>query len=56
MNPIVSEQCQFVIGVDTHAATHTVAVIAAATHATAPPRPGATARSAVPNLEGRVWR
>lgn len=31
MSPIVSEQYQFVIGVDTHAATHTLAVLVAAT-------------------------
>ena len=31
MTVIVSEQYQFVIGVDTHAATHTVALIAATT-------------------------
>jgi len=31
MSPIVSEQYQFVIGVDTHASTHTLAVLAAAT-------------------------
>jgi transposase len=30
MGPIVSEQYQYVIGVDTHAATHTFAVVAAA--------------------------
>lgn len=29
MGPIVSEQYQYVIGVDTHAATHTFAVLAA---------------------------
>ena len=29
MSPIVSEQYQYVIGVDTHAATHTLAVLAA---------------------------
>ena len=33
MSPIVSEQYEFVIGVDTHAATHTYAQIAAATGA-----------------------
>lgn len=33
MGPIVSEQYQFVIGVDTHASTHTFAVLAAATGA-----------------------
>ena len=33
MSPIVSEQYQFVIGVDTHAATHTLAVLCAATGA-----------------------
>lgn len=31
MSPIVSEQYEYVIGVDTHAATHTLAVLAAAT-------------------------
>lgn len=31
MSPIVSEQYQFVIGVDTHAATHTLAVLGAPT-------------------------
>ncbi len=31
MSPIVSEQYQFVIGVDTHASTHTLAVLVAAT-------------------------
>lgn len=33
MGPIVSEQYQYVIGVDTHAATHTFAVLAAASGA-----------------------
>lgn len=33
MSPIVSEQYEFVIGVDTHAATHTFAVVAGATGA-----------------------
>lgn len=33
MSPIVSQQYQFVIGVDTHAATHTFAVLKAATGA-----------------------
>lgn len=33
MSPIVSEQYQFVIGVDTHAASHTLAVLAAGTGA-----------------------
>ena len=33
MSPIVSEQSQFVIGVDTHAASHTLAVLAAGTGA-----------------------
>ena len=30
MSPIVSEQYQFVVGVDTHALTHTLAVLTAA--------------------------
>ena len=33
MSPIVSEQYEFVIGVDTHAATHTFALVKAATGA-----------------------
>jgi hypothetical protein len=33
MNPMVPEEYDFVIGVDTHAATHTFAVVAAATGA-----------------------
>jgi hypothetical protein len=33
MSSIVSEQYQFVIGVDTHAATHTFALVAGATSA-----------------------
>jgi len=33
MSSIVSEQYQFVIGVDTHAATHTFALVAGATRA-----------------------
>ncbi len=33
MSSIVSEECDFVIGVDTHAATHTFAVVAGSTGA-----------------------
>ena len=33
MSPIVSEQYEFVIGVDTHAATHTFALVNAGTGA-----------------------
>ena len=33
MSPIVSEQYEFVIGVDTHAATHTFALVAGGTGA-----------------------
>ncbi len=47
MSPIVSEQYQFVIGVDTHAATHTFAVLAVAT--------GGPAQGQLPDRDPRPW-
>jgi len=47
MSPIVSEQYQFVIGVDTHAATHTFAVLAAAT--------GGPAQGQLPQALAAPW-
>lgn len=49
--PIVAEQYRFVIGVDTHAATHSLALVAAATGA-------AIAEAVFPNTVagwGRAW-
>jgi len=50
MSPIVSEQYAYVIGVDTHAATHTFALVAAATgavlaHAEFPTSPAGLSRA-----------
>ena len=54
--PIVAEKYQFVIGVDTHAASHSFAVIAPATTAVRAPR--RIARRGVGRLGGYrlVWR
>jgi len=50
MGSIVSEQYQYIIGVDTHAATHALAVLAAASGAivdqdTFPPTPSGLGRA-----------
>ena len=47
---IVAEQYEFVIGVDTHAATHTLSVITAATGAVIDQAVHAVAQKATPTI------
>ena len=65
MSPIVSEQYEFVIGVDTHAATHTFALVAgrdrsvrSIMRSSRPRQPGSAAHRAgctAASATGRRW-